>query len=277
MRRLLIIDDDDDFSDYLGRCLGIFGFRTARAENGRSGVKLAKAFHPNLILLDWILKSGFSSSDVLKTLKSDDASRGIPVVMISGIKESPEDAEAARRFGAEIFLTKLDITNNPESLLRHLRCLLAGPISQFPGTILLIDDDDAFQEEARAAASELCCDLRVARGGDEGLRMASKFRPSLIILNLQLPDFNGLILAQLLRSGGATRGVPMIVTAGGSDAEELLGRASELQARAFLKDTDAYREIRSEIAAALASASVQAPAKEMRRTGPCGKKGRSVF
>ena len=275
MRRILIIDDDDDFSDYLGRCLGIFGFKTARAENGSTGVKLTKNFHPNIILLDWVLKSGFSSRDVLKTIKSDDATHSVPVVMMSGIKESPDDAETARRSGAEIFLTKFEITDNPKALLRHLKCLLAGPTSQFPRTILLIDDDDAFREAARAAASELCCDFRVARGGDEGMRMATEFRLSLIILNLRLPDFNGFILAQLLRDGGKTHGVPMIVTADASDASELLARAPALQARAFLKNPATYQEIRYEIVAALASA--QAPAKTIKRTGPRGTKGHSVF
>jgi DNA-binding response OmpR family regulator len=253
MRRILIIDDDEDFSDYLCRCLVIFGFQTARAGNGPTGVKLTKTFHPHIILLDCILKSGFSSRDVLKTLKLDDTTHGIPVVMISGIKESPDDAEAARRSGAEIFLTKSEITNDPHALLRHLKCLLAGPTSRFPRTILLIDDDAAFREAARGAATELCCDLRVARGGDEGMRMATEFRPSLIILNLRLPDFNGFILAQLLRDGGKTRGVPMIVTADGPDAKELLGCASTLQARAFLKNPAAYPELRSEIAVAMAS------------------------
>ncbi len=266
MRKILIVDDDDDFSDYLGRCLDIFGFKAARASNGSAGVKLAKEFAPDLILLDWILKSGFSSQDVLLALKDDNDTHGVPVVMISGIKESPEDAETARRFGAELFLTKLEITDNPKMLLRHLKCLLAGPSWKFPRSILVIADDQELQSSASAAAASLRCELRSASKGEEGLRLAAASRPSLIIMKTSLPDFNGVMLAKLFREGEKTRHVPLIMA--GEETGEDASLAS-LGVQAFLKVPVASDQLREVIAKTFGAAPASPfPVRHILHRGP---------
>ena len=70
---------------------------------------MATQLRPDLILLDWILR-GESGEDVLRALKADDTTRLIPVVMISGILQSPEDYDLALRLGAECLLIKLDMS-----------------------------------------------------------------------------------------------------------------------------------------------------------------------
>lgn len=51
-RRILIVDDNADLAETMSIMLGICGFDTATAYNGRRGVEKAREFRPEVVLLD---------------------------------------------------------------------------------------------------------------------------------------------------------------------------------------------------------------------------------
>jgi DNA-binding response OmpR family regulator len=108
--------------------------------------------------------------------------------------------------------------------------------------ILLVEDNDGDAFLVRLAvadASAVAC-LRVARDGEEALAMlvSGDFRPSLIILDLNLPRMLGLDL--LARFRGNT--VPIVVFSSSSSNDEK-ARVLALGAREFVQkpsDLDAF-------------------------------------
>jgi CheY-like chemotaxis protein len=58
------------------------------AEDGDSALQTAQERNPALILLDMILPK-MSGPEVLRHLKSDPATAGIPVVVVSSLSEKP--------------------------------------------------------------------------------------------------------------------------------------------------------------------------------------------
>lgn len=100
---ILIIDDDKLNIIALTRILGA-DYQVYFEGNGESGIKAAKTFKPDLILLD-VLMPEITGFEVIKTLKSDEETKGIPVIFLTG-RRDVQDEEAGFVLGAIDYITK---------------------------------------------------------------------------------------------------------------------------------------------------------------------------
>ncbi len=85
-KKILIIDDDADFVEALSTVLEAKGYEIASAPNGTEGFQKAHDAQPGLILLDVMMTTKSEGFDLAKKFKEDQATKDIPVVMITGIK-----------------------------------------------------------------------------------------------------------------------------------------------------------------------------------------------
>ena len=92
---LLSVDDDPSVPPLLDKMLSGHGYRVVAARSSYAAVEDAKHLRPAAVLLD-ILMPGRDGEEVLRELKSDPATRGIPVIVISvkEATEAPADAVA---------------------------------------------------------------------------------------------------------------------------------------------------------------------------------------
>ncbi|MDD5018985.1 MAG: response regulator [Candidatus Omnitrophica bacterium] len=118
-KTILIIDDEVGLRNLLKFRLVSFGFDVLVAEDGYTGIDLAKSMKPNLIILD-IMMPYFNGIEVCRKLKSDYATKDIPVVFLSVLAQK-EDIEMGKQAGAEFFLTK---PYDPEKLNFVIRMAL---------------------------------------------------------------------------------------------------------------------------------------------------------
>jgi len=102
--RILSIDDDAAIRQFLSAVLKADGYEVLLAVDGAAGVTTAKAELPDVILLDLIMPyaSGF---EVLRHLRDDEATRDIPVLVLS-TQGGEDDIVRALDQGAEDFLIK---------------------------------------------------------------------------------------------------------------------------------------------------------------------------
>jgi CheY-like chemotaxis protein len=100
---ILVCDDDEPLRELMKVTLGE-GYRFVEAADGE--IALAELAHarPDLVLLD-VMLPGYSGLDVLQAMRSDDALRDIPVIVVSAW-QTPEDREAVVAAGADAFLAK---------------------------------------------------------------------------------------------------------------------------------------------------------------------------
>jgi DNA-binding response OmpR family regulator len=105
-KKILIIDDDEDFLSILDMKFKKEGFFTIIAKDGEEGISLAKSEKPDIILLDMALpkKGGL---EVLADLKSDEISKNIPVIILSNFSED-ENIKKAISLGAADYFIKAD-------------------------------------------------------------------------------------------------------------------------------------------------------------------------
>lgn len=102
--RILSIDDDAAIRQFLSAVLKADGYEVLLAADGAAGVTTARAELPDVILLDLIMPyaSGF---EVLRHLRDDEATRDIPVLVLS-TQGGEDDIVRALDQGAEDFLIK---------------------------------------------------------------------------------------------------------------------------------------------------------------------------
>ncbi|MFW5738880.1 MAG: response regulator [Myxococcota bacterium] len=93
---ILIVDDEPDVRIFLSTVLEDHGFRTLCAENGEHGLALARAEKPALICLDVAMPHA-TGVKMYRVLRTDEALKKIPVVMVTGMPQQFERFIKSRR------------------------------------------------------------------------------------------------------------------------------------------------------------------------------------
>jgi two-component system phosphate regulon response regulator PhoB len=90
--------------------------------------------------------------------------------------------------------------------------------------ILVVDDEPAAAELVAFNLKQAGFDVRTASDGAEAIRKVQSLQPSLIVLDLMLPELDGLEVCKLLRNDPATRRIPIIMlTARAAEVDRILG------------------------------------------------------
>ena len=76
--------------------------------------------------------------------------------------------------------------------------------------ILIVDDEDDFIELVKFRLANLGYEFLVAMDGVQALSQARQFKPDLILLDILLPDLDGLSVCEILRRQPATKKIPVI-------------------------------------------------------------------
>ena len=76
--------------------------------------------------------------------------------------------------------------------------------------ILIVDDESDFIELVQYRLAGLGCEFIVANNGVQALSQARQFKPSLILLDILLPDLDGLSVCEILRRQPSTKKIPII-------------------------------------------------------------------
>jgi CheY-like chemotaxis protein len=100
-KKILVIDDSLVIRKMVEIALEEEELTIETAVSGKEGLEVMDQTNPDLVILDMMLPD-INGIEILKTIK---ASKGIPVIMLSG-KDSPQMIETAKNEGAEEFLPK---------------------------------------------------------------------------------------------------------------------------------------------------------------------------
>ena len=118
-RTVLVADDNPLVTQLLAHRLGSRGFNVVAVENGVKAVEAAHRLKPDVLVLDGMMP-GLDGFAVIKTLKADDATASIPILMLSSLK-GEKDIVGALNAGASDYLVKPFI---PEELILRVKRLL---------------------------------------------------------------------------------------------------------------------------------------------------------
>lgn len=121
-RRILVVEDHPTVREVLRILIGMEDYEVAVAGNGETGLVLAEAMRPDVVLLD-VMMPGLNGLEVCRALKARNASTR--VVMVSA-RTSEDDEREGRAAGADAYLHK------PFSPLDVLEAVSAGSEARTP-------------------------------------------------------------------------------------------------------------------------------------------------
>lgn len=102
MKKILIIDDDQGILGAITAILESDGYQVSTAENSSGLKKLTKKNLPDIILLD-LYVSGENGITILKSIKTNNLTKKIPVIMLSAY---PNVEDEVKKAGADDFISK---------------------------------------------------------------------------------------------------------------------------------------------------------------------------
>lgn len=88
MAKILIVDDDRELIESVKAVLETQRHQVITANNGADGFAAAKREKPDLMLLDVMMTTDSEGFDVAKLMQADAATRTIPVIMLTGIRQA---------------------------------------------------------------------------------------------------------------------------------------------------------------------------------------------
>jgi CheY-like chemotaxis protein len=104
MKKILVVDDEDDIRRFLELVLGEKGYEVLTASSGEEALTRVQGVRPDLVLLD-IMMPGLDGWEVLELLKRDPATADIPVAILSARTETSAPS-FWRDKGAVEYITK---------------------------------------------------------------------------------------------------------------------------------------------------------------------------
>ena len=121
-KRILLIDDEETFTRYLKLNLEATGAYEVRTEHrGQQGLAAARAFHPDLILLD-IVMPDMDGIAVAEQLTADPRTQQIPIVFLTATVLQKEVEATGGLIGGRPFLAKPVMPADViQSIQQHLR------------------------------------------------------------------------------------------------------------------------------------------------------------
>jgi len=210
-----LVDDDPIVLEILGAQLKQSGYRV------KTHSELASLYSdlihetPSLIILDIVFPQGpLAGIEALQTLRVKTGFQ-IPVIFISARSDMTARLSALRAGGNAFYTKPVDI----HALIESCQELMATGEEQYRA--LLVDDDQVcllahgnYLSEANFAVEKVSNPLEV-------LNQIHQFKPDVLVLDLKMPDCDGIEIARLLRQEKDFKFLPILFLSATEDPAEL--------------------------------------------------------
>lgn len=204
IRTLLIVEDDINFAEILREFAELYGFRVMLAHNGVDGIQKARQFKPQAMILDVMLPVS-DGWEVLRTLKADPETKHIPVHMMS-----------AATFNQREFIEKgaIGFLSKPvsEDALRKAFENIQLNINKGIKKVLLVEDQEFQSDVIKSAFAEHNINVVQAFSAQSAFtKLKEEQNIDCVILDIKLPDANGLDVLDQIKSMPAYTETPVII------------------------------------------------------------------
>ena len=232
-KTILLVEDSEPAIIQMKDILEVSGYQLLVARDGGEALEIIGQTIPDAMILD-LMMPGIDGFEVLRTLRDAEQTAHIPVLILTAKHITKEDLKFLTRNNIHQLIRKGDVGRNEllnavasmvfsekvESVKtkRELQTIDGKPV------ILAIEDnpDNMITVKALLANNYLVIE---AVDGIEGIAMAEKHKPNLILMDIALPGIDGIEAFKAIRNNGALHYIPIIAltaSAMTSDRETIL-------------------------------------------------------
>ena len=214
--RALVVDDNASAREVYGNMLESLQFDVVLADSAEAALALfAQGQNFDLLVIDWQLP-GIDGIAAVRALARDGRK---PATVLLTAYSGDALLDQAQRAGIEVFLTK---PVSPSTLLdaamqalgrgvkRRSRAEPAALTFRRGCAVLLAEDNPINQQVASELLSGLGCRVRCAENGLVALRLLAEQPADLILMDVQMPELDGIETSRRIRADPALRDIPIV-------------------------------------------------------------------
>lgn len=238
-RVILIVEDDTRFAAVLLEFTRKRGYKGIVAVRGDQGIEMALRYKPLAILLDIVLpiQSGWQ---VMEALKSNTATRHIPVHIISSLEAKKESLQK----GA------VDFINKPLALDQMPRVFqqLEDALTRNPKKVLIVEENAKHAQALAYYLDNFNVSTEITGNIGSSIMALQKQDVNCVILDMGVPDENAYQTLEMVKQNPGLENLPIIIFTGKN-----LSRAEENRIRQYadsivIKTAHSYQRMLDEVA-----------------------------
>ena len=214
--KILVVEDSPTAMAIICEVLNKAGYASISAMNGEEGIKKAKEERPKLAVVDTLLPD-IDGFEVCRKIKEALGVKNVKIIIITGAINAIDPLKA-KQSGADDSCVK---TKDMTVLVEIIKKILKGG-GNMSKKILVIEDSPA--------ATEIVTQLLTGKGhkvtsvatGNEGIAKAIADKPDVIIIDVVLPDMNGIEVCKNIRKTLDSNQTKIIMITGFIDAIDVV-------------------------------------------------------
>jgi two-component system, cell cycle response regulator len=229
--RVLIVEDNPTNCALMEYLLKASGHSVLTATNGSEGLAAARAYRPDIVLMDLQMPvmNGF---DAVREMRRHAALARTPIVAVTAFA-MVGDRDKILASGFDGYISK---PIAPETFADQLMAFLSQPaVARPPRLILAVDNSPVNLAVIRSTLEPCGYEVAIAGTVDEALANARARRPDLILADVHMPGKSGYDLIEIIKGDTELKAIPfaLITSTVWGAADKQLGLA--LGARAFIE------------------------------------------
>jgi CheY-like chemotaxis protein/anti-sigma regulatory factor (Ser/Thr protein kinase) len=227
-KTILLVEDSESAIIQMKDILEADGYTILVARDGAEGLAILSESIPDAIILD-LMMPGVDGFEVLKAMRNTDETAHVPVLILSAKHLTSEDLTFLKRNNVHELIQKGDvnrihlleavakITNTQKEVIAPKKRAIL-PIDGKP-VVLIVEDNPDNMITIKAVLEDGYTILE-AVNGMEGIEMAEKHKPHLILMDIALPQLDGITAFKTIRNNPELQHIPVIaVTASAMNSE----------------------------------------------------------